>query len=213
MTVIKACGFTRAEDVRAAEGEDVDWLGFVLAESRRRIEAERAAELRRLTTKRCMGVFVDETPERILEIVRIAGLDGVQLHGAESPEVCRRLRETGLFVVKAFSAVENRPEEVLRYRNAVDAVLLDAGVAGQRGGRGRTFEWRRIPEWRACAEGIFLWVAGGLNGENVESLLMSYRPDGVDVSSGIESGCPGVKDAGKLKDFVRKVREWDGATR
>ncbi|MBX6394342.1 MAG: phosphoribosylanthranilate isomerase [Alicyclobacillaceae bacterium] len=213
MTVIKACGFTREEDVVAAEETGIDWLGFVFAESKRRVSPDKAAQLRSLTTKRCMGVFVDFSPDQVLKAAEVARLDGVQLHGGEAPEDCDRLRREGLFVVKVFSAIEDTPEQVARYRGAVDAVLLDAGVSGAKGGRGQTFEWRHIPEWRSQAEGIFLWVAGGLHSGNVEQLLREYRPDGVDVSSGIEAGCPGVKDRSKMEEFVRKVREWDGTTR
>ncbi|MDI3256250.1 MAG: phosphoribosylanthranilate isomerase [Kyrpidia sp.] len=213
MTTIKACGFTRAEDVKAAEKAGVDWLGFVLAPSKRRVDVEQAAALRGVTRLPCMGVFVDTDREEVWETACRVGLDGVQLHGRESPADCRRLRRAGLFVVKAFSAVEDVPEAVAAYRGTVDAVLVDAGVAGARGGRGQTFEWRHIPEWRRRAEGIFLWIAGGLRPDNVEELLREYRPDGVDVSSGIEAGCPGIKDPNQLDQFVRKVREWDDGTR
>ncbi|WP_352149729.1 hypothetical protein [Kyrpidia spormannii] len=80
-------------------------------------------------------------------------------------------------------------------------------------GRGQTFRWQDIPEWRKGAEGFFLWIAGGLRPENVQELLRGYRPDGVDVSSGIETGVPGVKDVARMEEFVRKVREWDDGTR
>ncbi|MCL6574562.1 phosphoribosylanthranilate isomerase [Kyrpidia sp.] len=213
MTTVKACGFTRAEDVAAAERLGVDWIGLVFAPSKRRVEVEQAARLRAGTRLRCMGVFVDAGIEKVRETARRVGLDGVQLHGVESPEDCRRLRDEGLFVVKAFSALLERPGAAAAYKGAVDAVLVDAGVPGERGGRGQTFRWQDIPEWRKGAEGFFLWIAGGLRPENVQELLRGYRPDGVDVSSGIETGVPGVKDVARMEEFVRKVREWDDGAR
>ncbi|CAB3392998.1 putative N-(5'-phosphoribosyl)anthranilate isomerase [Kyrpidia spormannii] len=116
MTTIKACGFTRAEDVAAAERLGVDWIGLVFAPSKRRVEVEQAARLRAGTRLRCMGVFVDAGIEKVRETARRVGLDGVQLHGVESPEDCRRLRDEGLFVVKAFSALLERPGAAAAYK-------------------------------------------------------------------------------------------------
>jgi phosphoribosylanthranilate isomerase len=91
------------------------------------------------------------------------------------------------------------------YRGAVDAILLDTHDPVYGGGSGTTFAWECIPPYLRWAReaGIRLLVAGGLSADNVGELVAAYGPDGVDVSSGVETD--GVKDIAKIRDFVERV--------
>jgi phosphoribosylanthranilate isomerase len=200
MTRIKICGLTSREEALAAVDAGADALGFVFADSPRRVAPATAelivAGLPPLIST--VGVFVDSRVDEVAEIARRVGLDAVQLHGDESPEDCDLLP---LKVVKRFNILENDTPELLRARMEryrVAAYLLDPGA-----GSGQTFEW-------SLARGLPgpLIVSGGLTPENVGEAIRTLRPYAVDVSSGVEYA-PGRKDLEKVKAFVRAVREAD----
>ena len=205
MTKIKVCGIKTREVFEQLQNLDVDYVGFVFAKSKRQVTAEQAAEIAAGTELRAkrVGVFVDEAPEEIVRIAKTAGLDVLQMHGDESPELCRELRDrTGLQVWKAWGVRHDERDAALAsYQGAVDAVLLD----NERGGTGTRFPWEAIPQLRSYLPEVPLFVAGGLQVDNVGELLANHRADGVDVSSGVETD--GAKDPVKITQFVRKVRE------
>ncbi|GGG57739.1 hypothetical protein GCM10010918_08510 [Paenibacillus radicis (ex Gao et al. 2016)] len=158
-----------------------------------------------------VGVFVNASAEELRHAVSTAGLDVVQLHGEESPGFCRNVKqELGVDVWKVFSIrpettepPQSAEEKLAPYKGVIDAVLID--TAG--GGTGVAFDWQVIAEYRAAANaiGVPLYVAGGLHPDNVTELLDGYMPDGIDVSSGVET--EGHKDIDKIRLFVRKVIE------
>ncbi|ARU62710.1 hypothetical protein CBW65_18295 [Tumebacillus avium] len=205
MTLVKICGLKLHETIRHVGTLPVEYVGFVFATSKRQVSAETAAELGNSLPDgvRRVGVFVNESLEEMERIAETAGLHVLQLHGDETPELCERLkRETGLAVWKAWGVRgDERDAELGRYAGIVDAVLLD----NERGGTGTAFSWERIPEIRLHLPDTPLFVAGGLHPDNVSELIGAYRPDGVDVSSGVET--VGVKDPDKITAFVTKVRE------
>jgi phosphoribosylanthranilate isomerase len=212
MTVkIKICGITDIEAARAAAVDGVTHLGFVFAKSRRRVDAGTVRAIGEQLPRHLerVGVFVDCPLEELVRIGQEANLTVYQLHGDESPEMCRILKEmTGKEVWKAWRVRHQKADQqVERFVGAVDAILLDSYRAGQQGGTGKTFPWECIPEFRQRLGGIPLFVAGGLNAENVSSLTLRYRPDGVDVSSGVEH--EGKKCSHLIERFVRKAREGD----
>ncbi|WP_018133254.1 phosphoribosylanthranilate isomerase [Effusibacillus pohliae] len=214
MTRIKICGLQTREAVRAAAEAGADFIGFVFARSKRQVPPEQVGELTHgLAAPRRIGVFVDESLESLLAAGKAAALDGFQLHGAESPALCRELKEqTGKLVWKAWPVRFDEADAQIRYyRGAVDAVLLDTYHPGAAGGTGRTFPWRGIARFREWLPDVPIFVAGGLTVDNVGELVDEYRPDGVDVSSGVESN--GAKDADKIKRFIERVRERDGCYR
>jgi phosphoribosylanthranilate isomerase len=131
------------------------------------------------------------------------GLDLLQLHGREAPETISALPRRAL---KAVGVGDDfRPEDALRYEGRAAGILLDTRAVGPMpGGTGQSFDWTRVRAVREKAS--FLMLAGGLNAGNVHRALTAVRPDGVDVSSGVELA-PGRKDAEKVRAFVAAVRE------
>lgn len=203
---VKVCGLTRPEDARAADGAGAAFLGVVLAPGgRRSITASRAVEVLEGTSGKRVGVFVDASVEEISRDAGTAGLDVVQLHGDEEPEVPDALRSsTGCAVWKAVRvrAAEDLLRAVDRYASRVDALLLDAWSASARGGTGERFSWEDAARHRnQLPPDLPLVVAGGLRSDNVREAIRLLRPDAVDVSSGVESA-PGRKDAVLIRTFL-----------
>ncbi|WP_164491691.1 phosphoribosylanthranilate isomerase [Staphylospora marina] len=208
---VKLCGFRRPEEVREAAALEVDRIGFILARGRRRsVEPEVFPDLvREAGPDRSVGVLVDPAMEEIGTWLDRATWKTVQLCGGESPDFCRRVKETfGLSVIKVFHVCQcgKQPAFPLdAYASSVDAFLLDA-FAPEGGGGGKTFDWNLIPPVldRCRRLGKPLWVAGGLTASNVGKLLGRIRPDGVDVSGGIERN--GKKCPETMKRFLKEVR-------
>ena len=201
MTRVKICGIRTASAALAAAEAGADAVGFVFyPRSPRFVTPEQAAELARLLPPFLVrvGVFVNPPVELVERVADRVGLDLVQLHGDEPPEVCARLRHR---VVKAFRV---QGPEVLRQIRAyrVSAVLLDAHVPGRYGGTGWCFDWSLA---RQVDRPVIL--SGGLTPENVAEAIRQARPYAVDVSSGVETD--GEKDPRKIAAFVRAVRQAD----
>ena len=227
MTWVKICGTTNVEDAKAAVAAGADALGFIFAESPRRITpAEAAAIIEQLPKEvEKVGVFVNESPARICEIIEVTGLTAVQLQGEERPEVADELkrmsaaRHRTLRVFKAIG-VSAGVEGVIREFTAkasIDGVLLDsfaARAAGHvegkhqtaRGGTGKTFDWKRAASFvPGVAKKTRVIIAGGLSAANVEEAIQTLNPWGVDVCSGVEAS-PGHKDVFKVGEFVKAAR-------
>ena len=203
MTLVKVCGVTNVEDALAALDAGADMLGFnFYARSPRYVTPAAARKIVEQLREgvSCVGVFVNEAaPAEVERIAREAGLGAVQLHGDESPEFCRSLG--GLTTIKALRVgADYKPESAAAYQT--DAVLLDAYVAGARGGTGRTFDWRLATLTRERVPRLFL--AGGLNPDNVAPAVAAVRPYAVDVCSGVETS-PGRKSPELMRRFVNEV--------
>lgn len=204
MTRVKVCGITNLADALAALDAGADMLGFnFYARSPRHVSpAEARGVIEQLPDGlSCVGVFVNEsTPADVLRIARQAGIGSVQLHGDETPEFCRELRE--LTTIKALRVgPDYEVESAAAYQT--DAVLLDAYVAGARGGTGHTFDWTLATLTRERVPKLFL--AGGLNPDNIAAAVASVRPYAVDVCSGVETS-PGRKSPQLMRRFVEQVK-------
>jgi phosphoribosylanthranilate isomerase len=198
---VKICGIGSLDEARAAQELGVDALGFNFWEHSPRYIAPAKAEaiIRELNPfVACIGVFVNERTERVREIQQQLGLAAVQLHGDESPEYCEGLAPIKL--IKAFRVKEGfDPDSVKAYK--VRAILLDAGVPGQFGGTGHSFDWRVALEVKQYGP---LVLAGGLTAENVGEAIQRVRPSVIDVCSGVEAE-PGRKDPEKMKRLMAEV--------
>ncbi|GAB4566610.1 MAG: phosphoribosylanthranilate isomerase [Geothermobacteraceae bacterium] len=194
---VKICGITSLEDALAAVAAGADALGFVFYDqSPRAVEPAVAARIIRqlppfVTT---VGLFVNETRERVEEVMRGCGLDLIQLHGDETPEDCRF---AGRRVVKALRVRDAASlKDADRYD--VAGLLLDAWSDDVYGGSGKRFDWTLL---QSFADRRPVILAGGLTPENVGDAIRTVRPFAVDVSSGVESA-PGVKDPEKVRAFI-----------
>ncbi|MCL2102684.1 MAG: phosphoribosylanthranilate isomerase [Syntrophorhabdaceae bacterium] len=199
---IKICGVTAPEDALHAVhvGADAVGLNFFRG-SKRRVTVEAARRIvQAVGSDRVVGVFVNESPETLMEICDRAGIKRVQLHGDETASDAARIR---LWRIKAVHAEQPVELDALE-KFPCEAFLLDAGGAGEYGGTGRTLRWEAIPLRFGCL-GKPWALAGGLTPENVEKAISAARPFGVDTASGVESE-PGRKDQGKVEAFIENAR-------
>jgi phosphoribosylanthranilate isomerase len=199
---VKICGITNDEDALLSVAMGADALGFVFAPgSPRQVSVNQVREiLHRLPSDtRTIGVFRDERPERVVEVVNTLGLRGAQLHGRESVTEVRYVRQRVPFVIQAFRAGD--PDVALAANGPADVVLLDAPNAGS----GQVFDWSLA---EGVPGGLRLLLAGGLDPANVAEAIRRVRPWGVDVSSGVETAPgSGRKDPRKVRRFVEAARE------
>jgi len=212
---VKICGTTNLEDALAAVDAGADALGFVFAESPRRVEPAVAAEITRAVPEGVekIGVFVNETAERIREIADEARLTGVQLHGDESLEFANELvKYQGLRVIPVLPItriweVEGQSGGVtIALGLPLDTILIDSAMCDKRGGTGRTWDWGLSRGFAQAFRGkVKVIVAGGLTPGNVKAAIETMRPWGVDVVSGVERQ-PGKKDHEKVRAFVKAAK-------
>lgn len=199
---VKICGITNPDDAKAAIDFGADAIGFVFfPESPRHVSAEDAAEIINklpsfITT---VGVFVNEALNHVEEIIATTGIDVIQLHGEEPPEMCTVSRR----IIKAFRIQTIKSlDALMHYKDRVTAFLLDTYTPDMLGGTGRIFNWDVAVYAKQFGDII---LAGGLTPENVADAVRHVRPYAVDVSSGVESG-KGKKDHKKMKLFIEKAK-------
>lgn len=200
MVRVKICGMQTREDAQSAVAAGADALGFIFAESKRRITPEQAreiiAELPPFVTP--VGVFLNESHARIQEIVNYCCLRAIQLHGEESPDECRGWP---ICVIKSFRMHNQMDLSKLSAYREVDALLLDTYMPGRTGGTGQNFDWK-LAEKLATSRPIIL--AGGLNTVNVATAIRQVQPYAVDVASGVEEN--GQKSPRQMSAFVRAAK-------
>lgn len=213
-TFVKICGITNVEDARAAIEAGANMLGFnFFPASPRFIEPDAAREI--ITVLRAetrseyervemFGVFVNESVENVLRIADLSGLDGIQLHGDETVEYCKELKQhaskrIAIKVVRSNGAVDF--PGLSSY--PVDGFMLDAYDPKLRGGTGQTADWTLAREAGQRLPRVFL--AGGLSPENVAQAINIVRPYAVDACSALEI-TPGKKDHARVREFVAAVR-------
>ncbi|MCD6077612.1 MAG: trpF [Ramlibacter sp.] len=221
-TRIKICGLTREQDVEAAVEAGADAVGFVLyAKSPRFVNAARAAQLARVLPPFVTPVllFVNEPVESVRAACDLVPAAMLQFHGDETPEQCRAASGGTRPYMRAarIPLDEATPFDLVRFaseHSQANALLLDAHVEGY-GGAGKAFHWSRLPPSVNC----HAVLSGGLTPANVGDGIVQVRPRfrtlAVDVSSGVEATATGgallkgIKDAGKINQFVAAVRAAD----
>lgn len=200
---VKICGITNLADAQACVAAGASAIGFnFVPSSRRFLEPRLARDIADAVRGHVelVGVFADESVEHLQALFSELGLDWLQLHGNEPPELVARLpRAYKAFRVGSFSDIER----ALGYPG--QRVLLDALVEGELGGTGASFDWNLVPNGVDRAR---LVIAGGLTPENVATAVRVLSPFGVDVASGVElAGKPRLKIAEKILAFVRAARD------
>jgi phosphoribosylanthranilate isomerase len=195
---VKVCGTTSEEDALLAVAMGADAVGFIFAPSPRQVAPRLVRDIvGRLPPEiLTVGVFRDETPERVVDIVHSAGLRAAQLHGFETPEQTARVQERVPIVFKAFAAGDRAVRQARDYRAA--AILVD----NPRPGSGQVFDWSLAED---VPGGLRLILAGGLGPDNVADAIATVHPWGVDACSGLEAS-PGRKDPRKLRAFVAAAK-------
>ncbi|HEY4358196.1 MAG TPA: phosphoribosylanthranilate isomerase [Acidobacteriaceae bacterium] len=222
---VKICGTTTLEDAQLAADAGADAIGFVFAESKRRVTPDQVAPITAALANGIekVGVFHSDIADGIIAGAREAGLSAIQIHSAYNADTVRLLRrELGpeyklLQVITC--PVETLNEDKLRAElsqaladRELWGILLDASRGGISGGTGQSFNWSDVAKildevWpdRGSGSGMKLILAGGLRPENVREAIAALRPDGVDVVSGVER-MPGVKDPDRVREFVARAR-------
>ena len=211
--LIKICGLREPEHAVAAAAAGADLIGFIFATARRQVSAERARACIAASRASCpdgthlaVGVFVNAAVDDINATVEMAGLDLVQLHGDEHPEM---LDELSVPAIKVFrprpgedpGAIGEMMDAFLVSRRPPVALAIDGFSERGAGGEGISADWTAAA---MLAEGRPLLLAGGLFPENVGAAIQQVRPLGVDVSSGVE--CDGEKDSHRIAEFIVAAR-------
>ncbi len=200
MAKIKICGLTTQKDIEAVNEVWPDYIGFVFAPSRHRVSFEEAAALKNRLAPgiQAVGVFVNESVERILSLTQAGIIDAIQLHGDETNDMILDLKnKTSVPVIRA---VRVQSADDIRHSQSIpsDYLLFDTYTKGAYGGSGHTFDWSCIPRMRRP-----YFLAGGLNLGNI-TLAAQTPAYCLDISSGVETD--GKKDPDKIKQIVQTIQ-------
>ena len=197
--IIKFCGIRRIEDVRAVNETRPDLAGFILVKGRKRyISPDKVCELKRSLDPsiKAVGVFVDEDIDEVRRLLSEGIIDIAQLHGNESDEYIKELKDsTGAVVIKAVG-IRNADDVKKAEGSPADLVIVDSPG----GGTGSTFDWDLLQK----IERPYI-LAGGINADNITEAVARLHPYGIDVSSGIETD--GFKDEDKMKAFMALIKK------
>ena len=200
MAKIKICGLKRLEDIEIANKYKPDYVGFVFADSKRKVTHDLASEMKHNldSSIKSVGVFVDEDIDEIIRLYEDGTIDIAQLHGLEDEYYIKRLKQKSNYQLEIINAIEMSDEKDLKeYDNSLaDYLLLDSGK-----GSGKTFDWRLIR--KDLNKEFFL--AGGLNAENIAEAIEEFDPYAVDLSSSVETD--GYKDELKIKKVMEAVND------
>ena len=199
MVKIKICGIRRMEDIEIVNRYVPDYIGFVFAESKRKVSHDEAFKLKNNLHPDIIstGVFVDADSDEILSLYRRGIIDAAQLHGRESEEFILNLKEKTNYKLKIINAIEiSEGTDVTEYDSShADYLLFDSGK-----GSGKTFDWKLIK--KNLKKEFFL--AGGLDTFNIGHAIEEFNPYAVDLSSSLETD--GFKDENKIKEIMEVIR-------
>lgn len=198
MVKVKICGLKRLEDIELVNKYNPDYIGFVFADSKRNVSHDLASKMKDELNSGIVsvGVFVNASQDEILDLYDDGIIEIAQLHGSESEEYIKDLKEKTNNRLKIINAIEmSNDVDLLTYdRSQADYLLLDSGK-----GSGKTFDWRLIRN--DLKKDFFL--AGGLNSENVKEAISEFNPYAIDLSSSLETD--GFKDENKIKELVEVI--------
>lgn len=196
---VKICGLTRSQDVDAAVEAGADAIGFVFASSPRQLSVDTAAELTAHVPAGVLrvGLFMGQSRGDIRSVLARVSLDLLQFHGPLDNAFCRSF---GMPFIKAISVASSRAVSAARRYPDATGILFDSPAPGGAGGTGKTFDWSLLD-----TSVTDVWLAGGLNAENVGLAVAAVRPAWVDVSSGVEE-VPGRKNHAMMRAFVQAAK-------
>lgn len=202
--LIKICGITKLSEIEDLNELRPDYIGFVFAKSKRQIDGKTAYRLKENLDKdiKTVGVFLNNTEEDILNVLKEVELDVIQLHGDEDNNFINSLKKkVKCDIWKAVSiSTKEDMDKAMSYN--VDTLLLD----GSNPGSGIAFDWKTLKDINVNKR---IFLAGGINEENVLEGIREVKPDGIDTSSGVEiiDELGRRKDREKMTRLIRKVRE------
>ena len=198
MVKIKICGIKRLEDIEIVNRYKPDYIGFVFADSKRKVSHDLAKELMNNLDSDIIpvGVFVDSPQDEILKLFDEGIIEIAQLHGSESEQYKKKKKKKTDGELKTINAIEMTQEvDLLEYNDSnSDYLLLDSGK-----GSGKTFDWSLIR--KDIKKEFFL--AGGLNSKNVTQAIDEFNPYAIDLSSSLETN--GFKDENKIKEIMEVI--------
>ena len=200
MAKIKICGLKRLDDIEIVNKYKPDYIGFVFADSKRKVTSDLACKMKKNldSSIKSVGVFVDEDIDVIIKLYDEGIIDIAQLHGLENEEYIKKLKQKSNYQLEIINAIEMSDEKDLKeYDNSLaDYLLLDSGK-----GSGKTFDWRLIR--KDLKKEFFL--AGGLNSQNISQAIQEFNPYAVDLSSSVETN--GYKDELKIKKVMEAIND------
>ena len=205
-TKIKICGITNIEDALAASNLDIDYIGLIfISESPRRISIKTAEKICKNIVKNKVGVFMNQSYDDVAKILKSINLDVLQFHGKEDKEFCSQFNKP------FFKTIGVNDNNIEFYDESIEKFIIDTSINGSSGGTGKTFDWSLLESSGKLSNILknkdYL-VAGGLNIDNIKTLLAKYNPRGLDLSSGLEYNI-GKKDINLMERFVNIVRRHD----
>lgn len=197
---IKICGLKRVEDVTYVNKYLPDFVGFVFAGEKRRIDKDQAKSLKDKLDPliQVVGVFVNEPLEHLQQLIEEHIIDIVQLHGDEEEEYIKQVKQLKVPVIRA-CRVKDRNDVLVSQHSVADFILFDTFIESEYGGSGKTFTHELLSENQRE-----FFLAGGITPENVEQIIKQVTPYAIDISSGVETN--GVKDEEKIRKVVEIVR-------
>ena len=202
MLKVKICGIKTLEAAVAADQAGADLIGFIFyRKSSRFVNPFKAAEIAKSIKCKKVGVFVDESPGIVNGVIRLVGLDYVQLHGNEDAKFAAKIRHVP--IIKAWRYNDELDmREVNKYPS--DLILFDIFDKDRVGGTGKTFDWHKASlETRKLTKPFF--IAGGISKQNVQEVVKIFRPYGIDLSGSLE--IRGAKSISKIHDFMEWVNK------
>ncbi len=207
---IKVCGITQLKQLQQLDGMDIDFAGLIFYKDSPRYAGKTLSgdQVKDLDFDiRKVGVFVNADFDEIMKVVEEYGLDIVQLHGNETPELCEELSEE-IEVVKAFAIGDDKKEIdeiVADYDDVCDYYLFDTAVKGAKGGTGKKFDWKKLN--KSKIEKPF-FLSGGIGPEDAEKIKTIKHPDlfGIDINSLFEKE-PGIKDMASILQFKLALKK------
>ncbi|WLD91822.1 phosphoribosylanthranilate isomerase [Alkalihalobacillus sp. AL-G] len=213
MTALKICGIQTIQEYERIAKHEIDYAGFVLAPSKRRVTPEHVRTIidksKVKSSMKQVAVLVDLSLEEIVHTCELVKFDVIQLHGDEDTDLIEQIRnKMNIEIWKAIPHSEKSLTMMDKYMDAVDGFVIDTKVPGKRGGTGLSFDWSTIPAYSKLAnlEQKRCFIAGGITPENVTECL-TFQPYGIDLSSGVEKG--NRKDDTLLNLLIERMKNFD----